>query len=101
MTTSEPDTNPRKRRPVEGDERASCAVVEAVARATGEDVDSLPPLHGRVDADALDRLFGAQDGTDDVGLIFTRVDDIPADVEVRFEYADFDVTVTENYVVLE
>lgn len=43
-------------------DRASVAVVHAVADTTGEGPTEIPPLDSAVDADALDALFDGEDG---------------------------------------
>jgi len=53
-----PDGYPVPRR-WDGDARASLAVVEAVAGATGREPTELPVLADAVDTDALDALFRA------------------------------------------
>jgi len=35
------------------------------------------------------------------GLVFTRSEERVSDVEVTFEYADHDVTISDSYVLLE
>lgn len=92
---------PRKRHAIDRDERATEAVVGAVATAKGVDPESLPPLAAHVDPDALNGLFAAKTPSPAAGLVFTRTADIPSDLELRFRYAGYDVTVTENYVVLD
>ena len=62
----------------------STRLVLAVADRTGSSVDELPVLHETIDPEALDRL--AADGRD-------------ASLDVRFEYAGFDVTVTDDGTV--
>lgn len=49
------------------------AVVTAVADATGREPTDLPPLHHRIDADALNRLLtrGAVDGDGPVHVSFS------------------------------
>lgn len=44
-----------------GDERASDAVVRAIADAREADPMDVEPLYGSIDLDALDRLFGTLD----------------------------------------
>lgn len=58
-------------------------VVAAVADATGRDPETLPPLYGAVDPDALEALVNRppQIGRD------------PSEIEVTFGYADCVVTV--------
>ncbi|MFC7079876.1 HalOD1 output domain-containing protein [Halorussus caseinilyticus] len=92
---------PPRRRPIAGDENASEAVVAAVANATDTDRRSLPPLSDYVDADSLNRLVGVAERSPSAGLVFTRAEDIPTEVEVSFEYAGHEVTVSERYVVVE
>lgn len=91
----------RRRRVVGEDERASEAVVAAVATATDEDPSDLPPLGDRVDVDCLDGLLASGTQSTAAGLVFTRTDDLSAEPEVSFTYAGYDVTVTQDYVVLE
>lgn len=62
-----------------GDDTPSIAVPEAVAAVTNRGVTAIPPLQTVVDADALDAM--AQSGD-------------PTAVQVSFEYAGTDVTVT-------
>ena len=57
----------------------STRLVLAVADRTGNSIEELPVLHETIDPEALDRL---------------AADEEAASVEVRFEYAGFDVTVT-------
>lgn len=64
-------------------------VVEAVARRSGRDPLSLPPLHTAIDCDALDGLFGLQKGA-------TRA--MPEHLSVQFEYAGHTVTVADRQV---
>lgn len=66
-------------------------VVEAVARRSGEDPLSLPPLQTAVDCDSLDGLFGLQSGT-------SRA--LPEHVSVEFDYAGYTVTVADRRVVV-
>lgn len=89
------------RRPLDEDELVSEAVVEAVATATGRDAESLPPLIDHVDPEALDDLFACRTASPAAGLVFTLADDIPTDLEVRFEYGGYDVTVSDSCVLLE
>ncbi|WP_210424201.1 HalOD1 output domain-containing protein [Halorussus ruber] len=96
-----PRDRPRRRRLIDEAETASEAVVAAVATATDAEKDALPPLGDHLDTDALDRLVEAETQSPAAGLVFTRTEDIPTDVEVSFEYADYDVTVSDNYVLLE
>lgn len=91
----------RRRRLIDEDERVSDAVLEGAAKATGEDLDSLPPLADQIDIEALDRLFASRTVSPAAGLVFTRDDDIPTEVEVRFEYVGYEVTVTDHYVVFD
>lgn len=63
-----------------GSTRASVAVVEAVAAATGRDPSELPSLQSAVDGDALNALFGSTDRTG-------------TEVLVSFDYADTRVSV--------
>lgn len=91
----------RRRRAVDRDERATEAVVDAVATAEGVDADALPPLAARVDPEALNSLFAAKTPSPAAGLVFTRSAEIESDVELRFRYAGYAVTVTENYVLLD
>ncbi len=86
---------------IQRDERATEAVVEAVATAEGVDRDSLPALGANLDPDALDDLFASRTPSPVAGLVFTRTDEISNDLEVQFRYAGYHVTVTENYVLLE
>jgi len=44
-----------------GADRASEAVIQAVAEAKGIDPLELDPLYGRIDLDAVDRLFASTD----------------------------------------
>lgn len=91
----------RRRRWISDDETVSEAVVEAVATADAVGPNSLPPLGNRLDTDALDDLFASRESTTSSGLIFARTADMETEFEVRFRYAKHDVTVTDNYVVLE
>lgn len=67
------------------------AVLEAIAEREDTDVADLPPLHERIDPDALDQLFAATyDGTTRGGG------------HVRFSYAGYVVTVhSEERVELQ
>lgn len=65
-------------------EQPSMAVIEAVAAATGSEPETLPPLHGVIDSDALDGLMGS--GTAD--------DAVP--VRLSFTYAGTEVTVSSD-----
>lgn len=91
----------RRRRLIGNDETVSEAIVAAVATATDSEVESLPPLGDKLDVEALDRLVNSESRSPAAGLVFTRTEDIPVEVEVSFEYADYDVTVSNNYVLLE
>lgn len=91
----------RRRRAIEQNEDVTEAVVNAVATAEGVDPDSVPPLEPEVDPDALNRLFAAKTPSPAAGLVFTRTSEIPSDIELSFQYAGYDVTVTENYVTLD
>lgn len=90
-----------RRRPILGDETPSHAVVSAVANAEDEDVTALPPLDDSIDAHHLDRLLAEDTEPTGVGLVFTRSVEMDNDVEVSFQYAGYDVTVSENHVLLE
>ncbi|WP_232702912.1 HalOD1 output domain-containing protein [Halobacterium wangiae] len=59
-------------------ERASEAVVEAVANRSNTEQTSLPPLYGVVEPDSLDTLAARAD---------------ESDILVSFEYAGYDVRV--------
>ena len=96
-----PRDRPRRRRLIDEAETASEAVVSAVATATDADPEALPPLGDHLDTEALNQLVDAETRSPAAGLVFTRTEEIPADVEVSFEYADYDVTVSDNYVLLE
>ncbi|WP_276301612.1 HalOD1 output domain-containing protein [Halorussus lipolyticus] len=96
-----PRDGPRRRRLIGEAETASEAVVAAVATAEDAEKDALPPLGDRFDTESLDRLVDAETRSPSAGLVFTRTEDIPTEIEVTFEYADYDVTVSDNYVVLE
>lgn len=91
----------RRRRPILSDETATEAVVAAVANAEDADPAALPPLEARIDTDDLDRLLDESTEPTAVGLVFTRSEDIQNDVEISFRYAGYDVTVSENHVLLE
>ena len=91
----------RRRRWNSDDETVSEAVVAAVATADVTEPDSLPPLGDRLDTDSLDGLFASRESTTSSGLIFARTADMDTESEVRFRCAKYDVTVTDNYVVLE
>lgn len=95
------ESPPRRRRPILRDETASEAVVAAVANAEDVEAGALPPLDARLDVDYLDRLLDERTEPAAVGLVFTRAEDIESDVEVSFRYAGYDVTVSENHVLLE
>ena len=92
---------PRRRRVVGAHERASEAVVAAVATADDVDPSELPPLGDHLDVDCLDGLLASESSSTAAGLVFTRTEDLLAEPEVSFTYAGYDVTVTEDYVVLE
>lgn len=92
---------PRRRHVIQRDERATEAVVEAVATAEGVERETLPALGAHLDPDALDDLFATRTPSPAAGLVFTRTTEIPSDLEVQFRYAGYVVTVTENYVLLE
>lgn len=91
----------RRRRLIGDSETASEAVVAAVANAENTEVESLPPLGDQLDTEALNRLVGAETQSPAAGLVFTRSEDLVSDVEVTFEYADYDVTISDSYVILE
>jgi hypothetical protein len=95
------DSPSRRRRPILSDETASEAIVAAVANAEEADPTALPPLDDRVDADYLNKLLDESSEPTAVGLVFTRSEEIDSDVEVSFQYAGYDVTVSENHVLLE
>ncbi|WP_132060587.1 HalOD1 output domain-containing protein [Halorussus amylolyticus] len=92
---------PRRRHWTGRDETPSGAVVEAVASASGTDAKDLPPLGDRLDTDSLDGLFASTDPTSSSGRISARTADMDAGLEVRFEYAGYDVTVADDDVILE
>lgn len=99
-TTKDGRQGLRRRRVIGPDERASEAVVRAVASASSVGVDELPPLAERVDPGWLNESVSGR-GSPAAGLIFARAADIPTEFETRFRYAGYDVTVTDAYVVLE
>lgn len=61
----------------------SVAVPELVARLEQCQPCSLPPLHGSVDADALDDLLASSGRA-------------PANIRISFRYAGYDVTVDRD-----
>ena len=91
----------RRRRVIGRDEDVTEAIIDAVATAEGVDPDSVPPLEPEVDPDALNSLFAAKTPSPAAGLVFTRRSEIPSDIELRFQYAGYDVAVTEDYVALD
>lgn len=90
-----------RRRPVERDESPREAIIDAVATAENIDKESLPPLEETVEADCLDELAEVTSGTIAGGLVFTRTEEIATEIELSFQFVGYDVTATENYVVLE
>ncbi|UPW00506.1 hypothetical protein M0R88_00020 [Halorussus gelatinilyticus] len=90
-----------RRRLIENDESASEAVLAAVANAEATEVNALPPLGDELDVEGLDALVDAETTPSAGGLVFTRTEELNADIEVSFRYAGYDVTVSENYVLLE
>jgi hypothetical protein len=70
------------------DRNVSAVVVEAVADARGVAPTELEPLHGVVDADALDDLLDA------------RSNDAGATTTVSFTYAGCEVTITGHSEVV-
>jgi len=74
-------------RPAEGDD-LSQVIVTAVEAYTGRDATEFPPLYEAIDADALSSLVRRTDG---------RMRD---SVQVRFVYADCELAVTGDGVVL-
>ena len=74
-------------RPAEGDDLAT-VVVTAVEAYTGRDTTAFPPLYEAIDADALSLLVRRADG---------RQRDA---VQIRFVYADCELAVTGDGVVL-
>lgn len=99
--SSNPQSRFRRRRVIGRDERASEAVVKAVATASNVAPTDLPPLAERIDPGWLNESVADRDPSPAAGLIFTRDADIPTEFETRFRYAGYDVTVTESYVALE
>ncbi len=91
----------RRRRLIEEDETASEAVVAAVANAEGTGQDVLPPLGDRFDVESLDALVDAGTTPSAGGFVFTRTEELTAEIEVSFRYAGHDVTVSEHYVLVE
>lgn len=91
----------RRRRLIGDTETASQAIIAAVATANDAEVETLPPLGEQLDTEALNRLIDSEDRSPSAGLVFTRSEDIPTEVEVSFEYADYEVTVSDNYVLIE
>lgn len=100
-TASGPTFDGPRRRVIVDDETASEAVISAVENAKNVEPTSLPPLENTVDTDGLDDLVGQGTESPAAGLVFTRSADITTELEVSFQYAGFDVTVTESFVVLE
>lgn len=90
-----------RRRPVERNESPREAIVDAVATAESTERDSLPPLEDSVETDCLDELAEVTSGAVAGGLVFTRTEEIATEIELSFQYEGYDVTATENYVVLE
>lgn len=86
----EPASTDADRQPIrytcDGSDSPSMAVVEAVAAATDRDQTALPPLHGYVDADALDALLT---GGPNRGATPSRAD---GHVRVSFAYDGVEVT---------
>jgi hypothetical protein len=74
-------------RPSEGDELAT-TIVTAVETYTGRDATTFPPLYDSVDADAL------------ASLVHRTDDRLRDGVQVRFVYADHELAVTGNGLVL-
>ena len=74
-------------RPAEGDDLAT-VIVTAVEAYTGRDTTEFPPLYEAIDADALSLLVRRADG---------RQRDA---VQIRFVYADCELAVTGDGVVL-
>ncbi|MFC7132451.1 MULTISPECIES: HalOD1 output domain-containing protein [Salinibaculum] len=70
------------------DERASAAVVAAVAEATGESPLEMARLGTVVDTDALN-------------ILFDSTSDDPSPTTFTFEYCDVDVTVTPSEVLVD
>lgn len=64
----------------------SLRIVSAVATASGSDPTDLPPLSETIDTDALDALFDAKNGSDNLELRFTY-----AGYFVRVEKPDVEV----------
>lgn len=91
----------RRRRLIGDAETASEAIIAAVATANNVEVDALPPLGNQLDTEALDRLVSSETQSPAAGLVFTRTEEIPTEIEVSFEYADYEVTISDNYVLLE
>ncbi|WP_135852686.1 HalOD1 output domain-containing protein [Halorussus salinus] len=91
----------RRRRLIEDDETASEAVVAAVANAEDAERDALPPLGDRFDVESLDALVDAGTAPSAGGFVFTRTEELTAEIEVSFRYAGYDVTVSEHYVLVE
>lgn len=70
---------------VDPDEAVSVGAVTAVSSVENCPIDSLPPLNGSIDPDALDKLFASRgEGTTD------RLD------EVSFRFSDSLVTVDND-----
>lgn len=91
----------RRRHLIDADSSASEAVVAAVANAEDADADALPPLGDRFDVASLDSLVNTKTTPPAGGLVFTRTEELAAEIEVSFRYAGYDVTVSESYVLLE
>jgi hypothetical protein len=94
-------TEHRRRRLIGDAETASEAIIAAVATANGVEIEELPPLGDQLDTEALDRLVSSETRSPAAGFVFTRTEDISTEIEVSFEYAGYDVTISDNYVLLE
>lgn len=68
------------------DERASDAVVRAVASATDRDFLEIPPIYDAIDPDGLDALFVATD------------EEARQEITISFSYADCEVAIEASEV---
>jgi hypothetical protein len=73
------------RRRVRPDESVSEAVVDLVAEVEGTDALELDPIGRRIDADAVERLFGPNHGQD-----------LGGERSIRFRYQGYTVTISGN-----